>query len=342
MRKIGRERTSALMATGLLLVACAGEAVDRPLPALGADAAGVTVSGVSSGGYMAVQFHVAHSATVGGAAVLAGGPWYCARGELSTALDECMRGPRAEIAVDDLIARARAAAQGGGIDPVADLAADRVWVFHGQNDEIMDPGVTQALVDFYAEFVPTEQIEVVESVPAAHTFPTVAAGGRCDVMASPHLGACEYDAAGELLAQLYGELDPPGSDSLSGSLEAFDQRPFRETTGSEGLADRGYVYIPQACRAGTVGCRVHIALHGCRQGEGFVEQAFVSGAGYNEWADANAIVILYPQVRATLSPLNPNGCWDWWGYEGPDYALRSGAQVAALFAMVERLAAPRD
>ncbi len=33
----------------------------QPLPALGTDADQTTVSGISSGGFMAVQFHVAHS-----------------------------------------------------------------------------------------------------------------------------------------------------------------------------------------------------------------------------------------------------------------------------------------
>ncbi len=36
----------------------------------------VTVSGISSGGYMAVQFHVAFSSVVDGSGVVAGGPFY--------------------------------------------------------------------------------------------------------------------------------------------------------------------------------------------------------------------------------------------------------------------------
>lgn len=44
------------------------------LPALGLAADGVTVSGLSSGAYMAGQFQIAHAASVAGAALLAGGP----------------------------------------------------------------------------------------------------------------------------------------------------------------------------------------------------------------------------------------------------------------------------
>jgi hypothetical protein len=50
--------------------------VSQPLPAgVRLDSASVTVSGLSSGGFFAHQFHVAFSGAVAGAAVLAGGPY---------------------------------------------------------------------------------------------------------------------------------------------------------------------------------------------------------------------------------------------------------------------------
>ncbi|MDR3323541.1 MAG: PHB depolymerase family esterase, partial [Zoogloeaceae bacterium] len=60
------------------------------LPALKADAKNVTVSGLSSGAFMAVQFHVAHSSVVRGVGVLAGGPYYCAQGSAGWAIPSCM------------------------------------------------------------------------------------------------------------------------------------------------------------------------------------------------------------------------------------------------------------
>lgn len=48
-----------------------------PLPAVGADAAQVSVSGISSGADFAVYFHVAHSASVMGAGVFAGNVYRC-------------------------------------------------------------------------------------------------------------------------------------------------------------------------------------------------------------------------------------------------------------------------
>ena len=53
--------------------------------------------------------------------------------------------------------------------------------------------------------------------------------------------------------------------------------------------------------------------------------------GFNAWADTNQIVVLYPQtIKSSFSPLNPNGCWDWWGIYGSDYFLQSGKQLAAV------------
>ena len=49
------------------------------LPALNIDKTQTTVSGLSSGGFMAVQLHVAYSATFKkGAGIVAGGPFYSA------------------------------------------------------------------------------------------------------------------------------------------------------------------------------------------------------------------------------------------------------------------------
>ncbi|HEX7635306.1 MAG TPA: fibronectin type III domain-containing protein [Noviherbaspirillum sp.] len=51
-------------------------------------------------------------------------------------------------------------------------------------------------------------------------------------------------------------------------------------------------------------------------------RTFVDNAGYNRWADTNNIVVLYPQT--TNGNGNPNGCWDWWGYDDPNYAKKNG------------------
>ena len=48
-----------------------------PLPTLAANISETSVSGISSGAYMAGQFQIAHSRIVAGAGIIAGGPYGC-------------------------------------------------------------------------------------------------------------------------------------------------------------------------------------------------------------------------------------------------------------------------
>ena len=75
-----------------------------------------------------------------------------------------------------------------------------------------------------------------------------------------------------------------------------------------GMAENAYVYIPPRCQAGAK-CKLHVAMHGCSMTAALIGFDFVSHAGYNAWADANDIVILFPQSLKTT--LNPLSCFDW-------------------------------
>ena len=108
------------------------------------------------------------------------------------------------------------------------------------------------------------------------------------------------------------------------------------------FADNGYLYVPEACQSGAP-CRLHVAFHGCKQGgdnDPPFGNIFARFAGYNEWAKNNRIVVLYPQVQAeNYWPVNPQGCWDWWGflYTGDDYATLGGKQIKAVAQMINTL-----
>jgi poly(3-hydroxybutyrate) depolymerase len=67
----------------------------------------------------------------------------------------------------------------------------------------------------------------------------------------------------------------------------------------------------------------------------FTGSTFVEHAGYNQVAEVNDIIVLYPQTHSNR--LNPNGCFDWWGYTSPAYASKMGPQMAAVKAMVDRV-----
>jgi len=321
-----------------LLLSFGASAAD-PLPALGAKKT-VTVSGLSSGGYMAVQMHVAHSSIVKGAGVIAGGPYYCAQGSLWSAYYNCMQPgwftplPRAAT----LRAEAESRAKAGLIDATSNLASSRAWLFSGSKDPQVEVDVVEALQAFYNEYKVSTVI--VKNQPAGHAIATVSAGNQdCAATKSPFINACQYDAAGELLKHLYGKLDAPAAQE-SGRLRAFDQKPFGALEIS--MDEAGYVFVPQACE--TASCRIHVAFHGCRQGAAEVKEQFVREAGYNRWADANRLIVLYPQAigRSSWTLFNPRGCWDWWGYTGPEYHTKNGAQIRAVKVMLDRLSEPRQ
>jgi poly(3-hydroxybutyrate) depolymerase len=314
----------------------AGPKVER-LPQLPIDPGSVTVSGISSGGAMAVQFHVAHSSLVRGAGVLAAPPYLCAEGSVRHALGRCMK-DGTEIPTAQLVERTRQLARDGAIDPVADLVDDRVWLFRGAQDPYVDKSVADSLEAHYQALVRPERIVRVELPGAGHTFPTADSNApACDVTESPFVGNCGLDGAAALLAHLHGDVVPGTAPSNDGLVE-FDQRPYAEQSGSVGLGDRGWLFVPQACRAGqAASCSLHVVFHGCQQGASFVGDAFVRRGGYLEVAEANRMVLLFPQVEKSLQPLNAYGCWDWWGYEGEDYATRGGRQVRAVRAMIADL-----
>ncbi len=127
-----------------------------------------------------------------------------------------------------------------------------------------------------------------------------------------------------ILGWIYGPLTP-ASAAPQGNFVVFDQDPFCDP--GDGFADEGVVYVPLACQT-EPGCRVHIALHGCHQSRETVGDAFVKDAGFAEMADTNRLVILFPQAKA-ITGINPEGCWDWWGYTGLDYLGKEAPQIKA-------------
>ncbi|QID16336.1 poly(3-hydroxybutyrate) depolymerase [Nitrogeniibacter mangrovi] len=325
-----------------------------PLPALSADAAQLTVSGISSGGYMAVQFHVAHSARVAGAGILAAGPYECAEGSAVRALVNCMD-PDANDPVPSTaasVALVEADATAGRIDAPAGLVHDRVWLLSGGADHTVARPVVDALAAFYRHWVAATDLAYVKVPGAGHAMlsPDAPDANACDTSEPPFINHCAgVDAPGQLLAHLLGPLAPKAV-SAGGELLAFDQTPYADAAGALGLGQTGYVYVPSGCRTG--GCRVHVAFHGCRQSADQIGTVFVREAGYNRWAESNRLIVLYPQTTPRYGwtwsgwwfrwVFNPKACWDWWGYEDTDYATRDGAQIDAVTRMVDHLAeAPR-
>jgi poly(3-hydroxybutyrate) depolymerase len=348
-------RLLARLATLLLpLLLCPLLMGARALPALQADLAQTTVSGLSSGAFMASQFAVIHSSIVKGVGIIAGGPYYCAGYPgrapfipyLTNALTVCENPSASEVEPPDAVVlfnRAQGFAAAGQIDPLANLRGQSVYLFSGRSDQTVTTAVVDQARHFYA-LAGTTRVRYRDDVDAGHGMVTDQRGDNaCAVTAAPYFNNCQLALAAEILNFVYPGLKPP-STKLGGTLIRFDQRRF--AAASSGMAADGYAYVPAACASQA--CRVHVAFHGCRQGVAAIGDHFYARAGYNLLADANNIVMLYPQVAPSAPfPYNPRGCWDFWGYASanplqPDFFTRSGVQVRAVRAMLDRLAAPRS
>lgn len=296
----------------------------------------ITLSGLSSGAYFAGQYHLAFAEQVEGVAMLAGGPVYCAQNSLGLALEHCFNkaGSQPDLSsINQYLETQRAAAK---LAPLSAVAGDKVWIFHGSKDATVHPKLALALHSQYQQWLKPENLALINDKAFGHTFPTKGPyTTSCELSESPFLAACDYDAAGELLTHLLGNLQPAGTEA-AGSLLPINQHQL-SAAAKDTLAETGYLYVPQSCADGQP-CRLHVSFHGCKQNAQSVGEAYVSGSGLNNYADTNQLVVLYPQTRASsMSPFNPNACWDWWGYTGADYATRDGLQLQAVHQLVQAL-----
>eukprot|EP00035_Acanthoeca_spectabilis_P012950 m.235657 g.235657 ORF g.235657 m.235657 type:complete len:306 (-) comp15762_c1_seq1:8-925(-) len=293
---------------------------------------------------MAVQYHVSHSASTAGAASFAGGPFWCAEDNVEIALHACMVEPQ-NINTPALNFFTQQAANVLSIDSLANLKSAKVFIYSGTKDTVVIPGVAPKLAEYYKKYVPAASIKEVLNVSSEHAMPTNNGfGNPCGFKGTPYINQCGYDGAFEALSHL---LDGPltrgvPSDAKQQNLKPFDQTGFVVTglPKAVGLGTKGYVYIPDACNQSTPShCRLHVVFHGCEQGEYLLDDTYAWNAGYNAHAEVNGIVVLYPQAYS-IPELNPKGCWDWWGFTGPDYACSLGIQVATVHKMVMALQRP--
>ena len=138
------------------------------------------------------------------------------------------------------------------------------------------------------------------------------------------------------------ECAEPGA--LTGTIKRFDQSVYTKPNdaGPLSLDQTGFVFVPKDCEQGAA-CRVHIALHGCKQNAGEIGRRYIDDTGYNAWADSNRLIVLYPQtarrvVRAD-SIRRRAGTGGATSTTSDNYVTKSGAQIKAIKAMLDALTA---
>jgi hypothetical protein len=322
-----------------------------------------SISGISSGAFMAVQFGTAWSSVIQGVGIVAGGPYWCDLADITDmlnvftwsrptdrALGPCMSGPSSDLDANDFINKADQNATSGAIDALDNLRRQRIYLFHGTNDTVVYKASTDATAAFYRHYLGEAgraNLFYQATIGAGHSLVVQQEGqtdlAACNANDSPYIDQCGYDQAGIILQHIYGRLNPPNRGEIKGTVQRFDQAAY---TGADipdalSMGDAGYVFVPQDCESGAA-CRVHIALHGCTQDADEIGRRFVDETGYNAWADSNRLIVLYPQAKVSpAAPFNPQGCWDWWSYinHTDDYVTKQGAQIRAIKAMLDALTA---
>jgi poly(3-hydroxybutyrate) depolymerase len=336
-------------------------AEDPPkLSGYNADIRESSISGISSGAFMAVQFGTIWSSVIKGVGVVAGGPYWCAKADandimngytlpIMTATGSCMTGPPREM--NRSFEKADAKAASGDIDSLQFVGRQKIYLFHGYNDAVVARSVTDAAADFYRHYLGEANrgnLFYQTTVGAGHSLavaPDTHIDGLndCKANAAPYINTCGYDQAGIILQHIYGALSAPNRGALTGTVKRFDQSVYTKPDNPDPLSldQAGFVFVPRECEQGAA-CRVHIALHGCRQDAGHIGRRYVDDAGYNAWADSNRLIVLYPQTKASsFAPFNPQACWDWWSYvnHSDNYVTKAGAQIRTIKAMLDALTA---
>ena len=345
-----------------------------PLPGFRADLSQCSVSGLSSGAFMAVQLHLAHSSMFVGAGVVAGGPYRCAESFRAGAVlagDAYVQGamficmnpliPQAGPDPDRLLIVAHETAERGDIDPLLHLRDHRLYIFTGTEDTVVRSSVVFTTERFYRMLGVSEaNLRFVFDQPAGHALITTnlednaLAANRPPYLNQWPPGDSAEMQSWTILKHLYHEGLQPPAERLSGRLLRFDQSEFFAGEVPCCFSPYGYVYVPKAVEEGRVEPRIHVALHGCKQGYNYVDltygrpdrandppygNRYMTTTGYNEMADTNGIVVLYPQVEGIDDGVvqNPEGCWDWWGYSSTDYYSKNAPQIRTIHRMLQRL-----
>lgn len=255
-----------------------------------------SISGLSSGAFMAVQLHLAHAADFSGVGVIAGGPLACATsypGAATTVQDACALSalyvamtPLTKAASPDptlLAQTARKLAADGLIDPLDHLSGQQVYIFTGTKDSVVHSVVVQGTRDFYKSLgVKEENILFIDHVPAGHSIITTNPTDLpLDVNQPPYINKGDFIQSHQILEFIYDHQRPGQKAPLKpkqgpaaknyepGRLVCFEQKHFLPSPGDwerASLGDYGFAYIPHEIYQGKKAKGVHIALHGCKQG----------------------------------------------------------------------------
>lgn len=325
----------------LLIAVCFAVALVAAKPSINPNT--VTVSGISAGAAFAVQYEYAYSKSTHAAGIIAGLPYYCAQGSLSDAL-MCMDDPET-INIGNLVGLMNISAELGDIDAVQNIADHAVMLWSGTSDTVVNHGAMLAVADMYRELgVRGEKLVTYFNYSSEHAWITNYWGNGCSHLGEPFVNNCGVDFAGNFLRHAFRHMGVAFNDTrgtqLTGNMKPYNAGQFGASGLLNSMDSTAYYYVPAACAPGSSGnasCNVHINFHGCTQQASKIGTEYVLHTGLNQWAESNNIIVIYPQTTSNVLKENPNACFDWWGYDGSNYASKTGTQMAIVRATLQYL-----
>lgn len=419
---------SAAAFSATLVLSCVEASGAQPLPKY-------SISGISSGGFMAAQMGVIHSDRISAVGTVAGGVPYCAGDHFPVRYNQTLSAGLLLVRLNDTLLRSPAAfvmksvgqylkeliriapenptyqavgvcmaqpelthAQGadepmnlefvsafrkeGLIADPANIASQRVFVYHGEKDDVIGVAMQERMREFYERFGVSRGNLALERGIGSHNFPTdrppgPGGGIACNAESVPYLASCGNDVAGKILKHSLSRELSRGRFPRS-NLYKISQKTALHTSS---VAEYGYLAASKRCLEQPGRCGLHVALHGCKMSDSYDDAfqkayeerifstmilhvtdepvsiwpspfelagplsitrkipqlgalRFAMDSGYGEYAEANDLMILFPQTEITSAnyPLNPKGCWDWFGWTQTEDVKSMGASAGRLYA----------
>ena len=355
-----------------------------------------SISGLSSGAFMTVQMHLAHSSRFCGAGIIAGGPFCCAEtfrdaavlkgdANILTAYFLGMNPLIPSIAPNGslLANRARELAQDHNrLDDISHLRDHRIYLFSGIDDSVVYQSSVEQTRQFYLSLgINPRNLDWVNNIHAGHAIITAnPEDSPLGTNQPPYINNGGFIQSHDILKTIYPDSHfTPTDTPLTGKLHRFSQvecmpgaseHERRNNLKRASMSEFGYVYVPgsvvppqhpvhhahhTAANPPTTNpnVRLHMVMHGCKQGYNYIPvingrpdtanfppygNRYITTTGYNEYADQNDMVVIYPQAEGLDNGevQNPDGCWDWWGYTGDDFYSKQALQIQALSNMLQQ------
>lgn len=288
---------------------------------------------------------------------------------LYRALTVCMKQPQYNLLSQQIWGLAfeqmKILAQENKIDPLINIKDQKYLLYHGGKDQVVDPQM-QGQIEIIKKYFGNTSIKVIANPEGGHNFPTAKKTSlKCHQEQPPYVGSCQLDLASEIINYFYPEFENKAYSV--GAIRTFvvsQDTPERP----DSIAPYGYAVASDYCMKAPKNCKVHVALHGCKMSDYFDEnlqkdfetqvgrvgisyqpkdqerelsynlKSFVELSGFAEAIANKPIIVVFPQTQITQSnyPLNPAGCWDWYGWTGRDYAFKSGSEMSWLMNWLSR------